>query len=337
MHLTHRKFLMTLGVVLLGCFALLAGASAPGWAQSYPNKPIRLIVPFPPGGTADVLGRRMAQKLSDQMGQPFVVENKPGAAGNIAAALAAQAAPDGYTLFFGTIGTHGGINAALYSTLPYDAIKDFEPVALAHLLPNVVIVNKQLPASTFPELLALLKNNPDKYMFASSGNGGISHLGGELLKLMSGIKMVHVPYRGGAQAVTDIIAGQVHLMIETAPNALGQARSGNVRALAVSSAKRSTAAPELPTIAEAGSAFGLSDYEVTTWTALYAPAATSKDIVKRLADEMAKLAKDTAYREQLSKLGTDVPESSPEHLRGYMRSEFEKWAKVVKASGAKID
>lgn len=325
--------------LLLGLSLSLAALTSvsPVCAQAYPNKPIRLIVPFPAGGTADVLARRMAQKLSDAMGQQYVVDNKPGAAGNLAAALAAQAAPDGYTLFFGTIGTHGGINAALYQNVPFDAFKDFEPIALAHLLPNVVIVNNQLPAKTLPELLNLLKDNPDKYMVASSGNGGISHLGGELLKMLTGIKMIHVPYRGGAQALTDIIAGQVHMMIETAPNALSHARAGSVRALAVSSSKRASAAPELPTIAEAGAAFGLAEYEVTTWTALYAPAATPKEIAQRLVAEMSKLSKDQAYLEQLRQIGTDVPESSPEHLRNYMRSEFEKWGKVVKASGAKVD
>lgn len=317
--------------LLLLSFAALAGA------QDYPSKPLRMIVPFPPGGTADVLARHLAAKLQEQLGQTLVVDNRPGAAGNIAGEMAAKAPADGYTLFFGTIGTHGGINAALYPKMPFDAFKDFEPIALAHLLPNVVIVHPELPAQTLPELLRLLKENPDKYTFASSGNGGISHLSGELMKQMAGVKMVHVPYKGGAAATADIIGGRVTLMIETAPNALSHARAGRLRALATSGAQRSPAAPELPTISEAGKDFGLTGYEVTTWTALYAPAGTPKEIVQRLAAEMAKAAKSRDYVDKLTAIATDVPESSPQQLAAFMKAEFAKWAKVVKESGAKID
>jgi tripartite-type tricarboxylate transporter receptor subunit TctC len=322
------KRLLALFLVLFASVAL---------AQPYPSKPVRFIVPFPPGGTADVLARHLAQRLSEAVGQPFIVDNRPGAAGNIASELAAKAAPDGYTLFFGTIGTHGGINAALYPRMPFDAFKDFQPIALAHLLPNVVIVHPDFPAKTLAELLTLMRQNPDKYTFASSGNGGISHLSGELMKQMAGVKMVHVPYKGGAAATADIMGGRVTLMIETAPNALSHARAGRLRALATSGAKRSAAAPELPTISEAGQAFGLNGYEVTTWTALYAPAGTPKDIVTRLAGEMARAAKSKDYVDKLAAIATDVPESSPEHLAAFMKSEFAKWAKVVKESGAKID
>jgi len=317
--------------------ALLLGFSTLACAQPYPSKPVRLIVPFPPGGTADVLARHLAQRLSEGLGQPLVVDNRPGAAGNIASELAAKAAPDGYTLFFGTIGTHGGINAALYPKIPFDAFKDFEPIALAHLLPNVVIVHPDFPAKNLGELVALLKKEPDKYTFASSGNGGISHLSGELMKQMAGVRMVHVPYKGGAAATADIMGGRVTLMIETAPNALSHARAGRLRALATSGAKRSVAAPELPTISEAGQAFGLDGYEVTTWTALYAPAGTPREIGERLAAEMARAAKAKDYVDKLAAIATDVPESSPEHLTSFMKSEFAKWSKVVKESGAKID
>jgi tripartite-type tricarboxylate transporter receptor subunit TctC len=321
------KKLLALLLVLFASAAL---------AQPYPSKPVRFIVPFPPGGTADVLARHLANRLSEALRQPFIVDNRPGAAGNIASELAAKAASDGYTLFFGTIGTHGGINAALYPKIPFDAFKDFQPIALAHLLPNVVIVHPDF-AKTLPELLALLRQHPDKYTFASSGNGGISHLSGELMKQMAGVKMVHVPYKGGAAATADIIGGRVTLMIETAPNALAHARAGRLRALATSGAKRSAAAPELPTISEAGQAFGLNGYEVTTWTALYAPAGTPKEIVGRLAAEMARAARSKDYVDKLAAIATDVPESSPEHLAAFMKSEFAKWAKVVKESGAKID
>jgi tripartite-type tricarboxylate transporter receptor subunit TctC len=317
--------------------ALLFACSTLTGAQPYPSKPIRMIVPFPPGGTADVLARHLATKLQESLGQTLVVDNRPGAAGNLAGEIAAKSPPDGYTLFFGTIGTHGGINSALYPKMPFDAFKDFEPIALAHLLPNIIIVHPDFPAKTLPELIAILKREPDKHTFASSGNGGISHLSGELLKQMAGVKMVHVPYKGGAAATADIIGGRVTLMIETAPNALAHARAGRLRALATSGAKRSSASPELPTIAEAGKDLGLAGYEVTTWTALYAPAGTPKDIVQRLAAEMAKTAKSKDYVDKLTAIATDVPESSPEHLTAFMKSEFAKWAKVVKESGAKID
>ena len=316
---------------------LVAGFTALAWGQGYPSRPVRMIVPFPPGGTADVLARHLAAKLSEQMAQPLVVDNRPGAAGNIAGEMAAKAPPDGYTLFFGTIGTHGGINAALYPKMPFDAFRDFEPIALAHLLPNVVIVHPDLPAKNLPELISLLRREPDKHTFASSGNGGISHLSGELLKQMAGVRMVHVPYKGGAAATADIIGGRVTLMIETAPNALSHARAGRLRALATSGAMRSVAAPELPTISEAGQEFGLNGYEVTTWTALYAPAGTPKDVVQRLVAEMSRMAKSKDYLDKLAAIATDVPDSSPEHLAGFMKSEFAKWAKVVKESGAKID
>jgi tripartite-type tricarboxylate transporter receptor subunit TctC len=319
------------------CALLLIAFASSAMGQGYPSKPVRMIVPFPPGGTADVLARHLAAKLSEHIGQPLVVDNRPGAAGNIAGEMAAKAPPDGYTLFFGTIGTHGGINAALYPKMPFDAFRDFEPVALAHLLPNVVIVHPDLPAKDLPELISLLRREPDKHTFASSGNGGISHLSGELLKQMAGVRMVHVPYKGGAAATADIIGGRVTLMIETAPNALSHARAGRLRALATSGATRSVAAPELPTISEAGREIGLNGYEVTTWTALYAPAATPKDVVQRLATEMSRIAKSKDYLEKLAAIATDVPESSPEHLTRFMKSEFAKWAKVVKESGAKID
>lgn len=323
-----RRFAVAIGTLLV------AGACL---AQGYPSKPVRMIVPFPPGGTADVLARHLAAKLSEGLGQPLIVDNRPGAAGNLASDLAAKAPNDGYTLFFGTIGTHGGINAALYPKLTFDAFRDFEPIALAHLLPNVVIVHPDFPAKSLGELITLIRKEPDKYTFASSGNGGISHLSGELMKQMAGIRMVHVPYKGGAAATADIIGGRVTLMIETAPNALAHVRAGRLRGLATSGAQRSSAAPELPTISEAGKQYGLDGYEVTTWTALYAPAGTPKDILGRLAKEMGNAAKSKDYVEKLRAIATDVPESSPEHLTAFMKSEFAKWAKVVRESGAKVD
>ncbi len=317
----------------------LVGAGLSGMAPktlvaqgSWPNRPLKMIVPFPSGGTADVLARLMAQRLADAIGQPIIVDNKPGAAGNIGSEAAAKSPNDGYNLFYGTIGTSGGINLALYPKLTYDPVKDFAPIALAHTLPNVLVVNQNLPVKTVAELITWLKANPGKANYASSGNGGISHLGAELFKTMTGVQMTHVPYKGGAAALTDLIGGQVQLMFETAPNALVHYRAGKVRALGVSTAKRSATAPELPTIGET-----VASYEVNTWTALYAPAGAPREVVQRLAAEMAKLQKTRDYAERLAQIGSDAPESSPEHLAAFMQSEIAKWGKIVRDTGAKVD
>ncbi len=317
----------------------LAGATLGGMAPktlvaqgSWPNRPLKMIVPFPSGGTADVLARLMAQRLADAIGQPIVVDNKPGAAGNIGSEAAAKSPNDGYHLFYGTIGTSGGINLALYPKLAYDPVKDFAPIALAHTLPNVLVVNQNVPVKTVAELITWLKANPGKANYASSGNGGISHLGAELFKTMTGVQMTHVPYKGGAAALTDLIGGQVQLMFETAPNALVHYRAGKVRALGVSTARRSATAPELPTIGET-----VTGYEVNTWTALYAPAGAPREVVQRLAAEMAKLQKSPDYAERLAKIGSDAPESSPEHLAAFMQAEIAKWGKMVRDTGAKVD
>ena len=317
-------------LALLGLTAISSGAARAQGA--WPNRPLKMLVPFPAGGTADVLCRLLAQRLQDALGQPVVVDNKPGAAGNIGSEIAAKSPADGYNFFYAPIGTHGGINLALYPRLGYDPVKDFAPIALAHTLPNVLIVNNDLPVKSVAELIAWLKANPGKANFASSGNGGISHLGAELFKTMTGVVMTHVPYKGGAAALTDLIAGRVQLMFETAPNALTHYRAGRVRALGVSSARRSASAPELPTIADA-----VAGYEVTTWTALYAPAGTSREVVQRMAAEMAKLAKNKEYDERLAQIGSDAPESSPEHLAAFMQGEIAKWGKLVKDTGARID
>ena len=319
-----------LGWVALGLGAL--GANVVSAQGVWPNRPVRMLVPFPAGGTADVLCRLLAQRLQDAIGQPVVVENKPGAAGNIGSEAAAKSPADGYNLFYATIGTHGGINLALYPKLPYDPVKDFVPIALAHTLPNVLIVNNDVPVKTVGELIAWLKVNPDRANYASSGNGGISHLGAELFKSMTGVAMTHVPYKGGAAALTDLIGGRVQLMFETAPNALSNYRAGRVRALAVSSTRRSASAPELPTIGET-----VAGYEVNTWTALYAPAGTPREVVARLAAEMAKLSRNKEYVERLVQIGSDAPESSPEHLASFMQGEIARWGKLVRDTGAKID
>ena len=324
----RRKHLLGWAALGLGALAANAVCAQGAW----PNRPVRMLVPFPAGGTADVLCRLLAQRLQDAIGQPVVVENKPGAAGNIGSEAAAKSPADGYNLFYATIGTHGGINLALYPKLSYDPVKDFVPIALAHTLPNVLIVNTDVPVKTVGELIAWLKANPDRANYASSGNGGISHLGAELFKSMTGVAMTHVPYKGGAAALTDLIGGRVQLMFETAPNALSNYRAGRVRALAVSSTRRSASAPELPTIGET-----VAGYEVNTWTALYAPAGAPREVVARLAAEMAKLSRTKEYVERLVQIGSDAPESSPEHLASFMQSEIARWGKIVRDTGAKID
>ena len=322
-----RRMLGILGAAAIACVAPVTRAQG-----AWPNRPIRMIIPFPAGGTADALGRLLAQRLADALGQSIVVENRPGAGGNIGAELAAKSPADGYTLFYGTIGTNGGINLALYPKLAYDPVRDFAPIALAHTLPNILIVTQGLPVKSVSELIAWLKSNPGKTNFASTGNGGISHLGGELFKTMTGVQMTHVPYKGGAAAIVDVISGQVQMMFETAPNALAQIRAGKVRGLAVSSARRSDAAPALPTIGDT-----VPGYVVDTWTALYAPAGTAREIVQRLAGEMAKLEKARDYTERLAQMGSDAPESSPEQLAAFMQGEIVKWGKLVRDTGAKID
>ena len=325
---TALKALVGAGLVALAPKALIAPANA----QAYPSKPLRLIVPFPAGGTADAMGRLVAQRLGEALGQQVVVDNRPGAGGNVGAEAAAKAANDGYTLFFGTNGTHGGINAALYSKLNYDANRDFVPIALTHVLPSVLIVNPSVPARTPAELIAWIKANPGKVNYASAGNGTTGHLAAELLKRMAGIDMTHVPYKGGAAAITDLIGGQVQLFIETSTNALAQARAGKVVALGVTSRNRASVAPELPPLADA-----VPGYDVSAWTGLFAPAGTPREAVTRIAQVMAGLARERAYQERSTQMGIDAQESSPEHLATFMQAEQAKWSRVVRESGAKVD
>src|SRR5437660_7664528 len=247
--------------------ALLVVAAPVALGQAaYPTKPVRLVVPYPPGGTTDLLARAAAQKLSEAWGQQVIVANRPGAAGNIGAELVARSAPDGYTLLMGTVGTHA-INASLYAKMPYDHVKDFAPVILVAGVPNVLVVNPQLPVNTVPGLVAYAKANPGKLNFASSGSGTSIHLSGELFKTMTGVQMTHVPYKGSAPALTDLIGGQVQLMFDNLPSALPQIKGGKLRAIAVTSTKRAPALPDIPTMAESG----LPGFEASSWFGVLAP------------------------------------------------------------------
>lgn len=314
-------------------FTVMLGVAAtiPAAAQPYPTKPIRLIVPFVAGGSADALARGVAKQLGDQMGASVVAENRPGAGGAIAAGAVAKSPADGYTLMFATIGSHG-ISPALYRDLPYHPIDDFTPITLLHRLPNVLIVTSGLPARTVKELIEHAKANPGKLTFASAGNGSVSHLAGELFKQATGIEMSHVPYKGGGAAMPDVIAGRVSLMFETSTNALATAKGGTVRALAVTGIDRWRGALELPTVAES-----VPGYQVDSWTGLVSAPATPRPVVDRLHAEMVKAAQDPGYREQMFKLGVDAISSTPEEFRNFMRVEIDKWTRAVKLSGAKVD
>ena len=311
---------------------LLAAVATGAFAQAYPTKPIRIVVPFPAGGATDTLARAAAQKLTEAWGQPVVVDNRPGAGGNIGSELVAKAAPDGYTLEMGTVGTHA-INASLYAKMPYDHVKDFAPVILVASVPNVLVVNPAVPANSVQELIAYAKANPGKLNFASSGSGTSIHLSGELFKVMAGVQMTHIPYKGSAPALQDLIGGQVQLMFDNLPPSLPQIKGGKLRALAVTSTVRAPALPDVPTVAEAG----LPGFEASSWFGILAPAGTPPDIIAKLNAEIAKWLASPEAKERMLALGANAAGGSPEDFAKHIAAETVKWQKVVKASGAKVD
>ena len=319
-----RRHALTL---LAGTLAMTLGLSAQ--AQNYPNKPIRLVVTFPSGGAPDILARLFSEKA--QLGQPLVVDNKPGAGGNIGADFVAKSAGDGYTLVLGTVGTHS-INGSLYEKMPYDMVKNFSPVSLIASAPNLLVVNNSLPVKNVAEFVSYLKANPDKLSFGSPGVGTSVHVSGELFKSMTGTKMTHVPYKGRQFAIPDLVGGSIQLMFDNMPSALPMAREGKIRALAVTTAKRSSAAPDIPTVAES-----IPGFEATTWFALFAPAGTPKPIVDRLNAEVLRVFRLPEVAERLKTLGLEAVLSSPEELAAYQASEIVKWTKVVKESGARAE
>ncbi len=311
---------------------VIAAGCATAVAQDYPSRPMRLVVPFVAGGSSDVLARSVAKAMSDGLGQPMVVDNRPGAGGSVGAEVVAHALPDGYTILFGTIGTHG-IGPALYKDLKYDAVKDFAPVGLLHKLPNVLIVNPSIPATNLRELIDYARSRPGQLTFASAGYGSVSHLAGELFKAAANINIVHVPYKGGGAAVPDLVSGRVSMMLETIPNALAMAHNGMVRMLAVTTPTRSAAAPELPTFAESG----LPGFDVSSWTGLFLPAGTPPSIIERLNAETVRITHDPAYLEQLKTMGTDAASSTPEAFGAFVRKEIANWTEAVRRSGAHVE
>ena len=309
---------------------LLCICAAAACAQSYPAKPVRLIVPFPAGGIADIYGRLIGNRVAETWGQPVVVENRSGAGGNIGADLAAKSAPDGYTLVMGSIGTHA-VNVSLFSKLPYDPVRDFAPIALVLEAEGLLVVHPSIPAQNVSELIQLARTRP--LTFASAGMGTASHLAGELFKSMAKIEMTHVPYKGNVPAITDLLAGQTSLLFATMPTVLPQAKAGKLRALATIGAARSAAAPDLPTVAESG----LPGFDVTNWIGLFAPAGTPADIVRRWNGEVTRLMQSKEIESRLLREGARFVATTPEQFGAFVRAEIAKWAPVVKASGARVD
>jgi tripartite-type tricarboxylate transporter receptor subunit TctC len=326
MHRVHATLVGALALVIASLVTPLAGAQ-----PAYPSKPVRLVVPFPAAGTTDLLARAAAQKLFEAWGQQVIVDNRPGAAGNIGAELVAKAPPDGYTLLMGTVGTHA-INTSLYAKMPYDHVKDFTPVILVAGVPNVLVVNPGVPVNSVAELIAYAKANPGKLNFASSGSGTSIHLSGELFKTMTGVQITHVPYKGSAPALTDLIGGQVQLMFDNLPSSLAFIKAGKLRALAVTGATRAAALPETPTVADT-----LPGFEASSWFGILAPAGTPRDIVLKINGEVAKWLASPDAREKLAAQGANVASGSPEDFAKHIQAETAKWAKVVKESGAKVD
>ncbi len=319
---------------LIAC--LLATAALPAlaaeYAQDYPSKPIRLIVPFTPGGSTDILARVIGQKLTEAWGKQVVIDNRPGAGGNIGVELAAKSPPDGHTLVMGHIGTFG-VNPTLYTKLPYDPIKDFQPITLVALVPNMLSVHPGVPANSVKELVALAKAKPGTINFGSGGNGSAAHLAGEYFKLLTKTEITHIPYRGTSPAVTDLIAGQIQMIITGVPPTLSFVKAGKLRALGVATAKRLPLLPELPTIAEAG----VPGYEATQWYGVLAPAGTPKPIVAKLNAEMKKAIHGPDVKAKLAADAAEPVGNSPEEFGAFIKKEIARWAPVIKASGAKPD
>jgi len=312
-------------------FAVLSVA-APVSGQQYPVRPVRMLIGFPPGGGTDIVGRIVAQKLSENLGQPVVPENRGGATGMVAAELAARAAPDGYTIMMAHISAMS-ILPSLYPKMAYDTAKDFAPITLAAIGPNLLVVHPSLPVKNTKELIALAKARPGQLHYASPGSGSVQHLSGELFKLQAKVDMLHVPYKGSGQSIVDLIAGHVQLNFDAVPVVIGHARQGRLRALAVTSEKRSALLPDIPTVSEAG----VPGFDMGTWWGLVAPAAVNKDVVAKLYAESIKVLKQPDVRDRLANVGAEPGGNTPEQFGAFIRSESVKYARIVKDANIKID
>ena len=325
-------------LVLAALAALAGSATLPAMAQgAWPSKPVKIVVPFPAGGTTDILARAIAPELSKAFGHQFIVDNRGGAGGNVGAEIVSKSPPDGYMLLMGTVGTHG-INRALYTKLAYDPIKDFAPVTLVAGVPNVMVMPaekaKSMGINTVADFIKYAKANPGKLNMASSGNGTSIHLAGELFKSMSGTYMVHFPYRGSGPAMLDLVGGTMDVMFDNLPSSMPQIKAGKLKALAVTSRQRSAALPDVPTVEEAA---GLKGFDATSWFGLLAPAGTPPDIVNRIQQETAKALNAPAIKEKLLAQGAIPSGNTPAEFAKHIEAEHKKWAPVVKTSGAKVD
>lgn len=310
------------------CLVTTASANA----QPYPQKPIRIVVPFAPGGGVDFTSRVIAQRASEIFGQQVVVDNRPGAGGIIGTEIAAKAPADGYTLLMGSVGTLS-INPGLYPKLPYDSAKDFVAISQVATVPNIVVVHPSLPVRSIKDLIALAKARPGQLNYGTGGNGTSNHLSGELFKRMAGVDITHVPYKVGAQATSDLIAGQLTVMFDNFPTSLPHVKAGKLRALAVTGTGRSPAAPAIPTVSESG----LAGYEVTGWAGLLAPAGTSREVISRLHDVLMQIIRQADMRERLMVQGAEAVGDSPDQFASFIRSETVKWGKVIADAGIKIN
>ena len=319
-----RRTAALVTLVLIGCGSALG--------QGFPNRGLKIVVTFPPGGAPDILARQIGAKMQDTWGQPVVIENRPGAGGNIGADYVAKSAPDGYTVVMATVGTHA-INSSLYAKRPYDPERDFAPVTLVASTPNLLVVNNNVPARSLSELIALAKDKPGTLNFGSPGIGTSIHVSGELFNTMAGVKTTHVPYKGRAMAIPDLLAGQIQFMFDNMPSALPVTKEGKLRAIAQTGAKRSLAAPEIPTMSEAG----LPGFEATSWFAVFAPAGTPADVIAKMNAEHNRILGLPDIKQKLSDLGLDILGGSPSELAAYTKREIAKWSKVVRDAGARAD
>ena len=320
------------GIFCFAVFATLLSVSAASKSQSFPAKSIRWISPWPAGGANDIFSRAIGQKIAESLGQQVLVDNRPGAAGTIGSDLAAKAPADGYTVVMGSSPTHA-IAPALYPALPYDPVRDFAAVTLVGSVPNVLVLHPSVPARNVKELIAVAKARPGKLNFASTGNGTSQHLSAELFKFMAGVDMVHIPYKGTAPALTELVAGQVDLAFENMPALIPHIQAGRLRALAVTTSKRSAIMPELPTIAEAG----LPGYDASVWFGVFVPAGTPRPVIDRLHAEILKALQTPDLKSRMVSMGTEVSGMGPDDFSAYVRKEIPKWANLVKAAGVKIN
>ena len=323
-----RRASLALGLSLLSALA----SGVPAFAQTFPERPVTLVVPFAAGGSTDLVARVIAERMSADLGQQVIVQNMAGAGGNLGADNVARADPDGYTVLMGTVATHA-LNPLILKTKPYDPEKDFAPISLLVVVPNVLVVNPELPVKTVEELVALLKASPDKFSYASSGNGTPLHLSGELFKKMAGVSMQHIPYKGAGPALNDVIGNQVPIMFDNLPSSSGHIKAGTLRALGVTTAERAPSFPDVPTIAESG----VPGYETYTWNALFAPANTPPEVVARLNEAARKALADPAVVERMKEFSATIVGSSPEELAAHVTAELAKWTPVVRDANVQMD